>query len=33
MVACMSLGTPPVRPSLQDYVQPTVALLDSGCTS
>ncbi|KAK1372342.1 E4 SUMO-protein ligase PIAL2 [Heracleum sosnowskyi] len=29
IVACMSLGTPPVRPSLQDYVQPTVALLDS----
>ncbi|XP_017237143.1 E4 SUMO-protein ligase PIAL2 isoform X2 [Daucus carota subsp. sativus] len=29
MVARMSLGKPPVRPILQDYVQPTVALLDS----
>ncbi|KAL8101867.1 E4 SUMO-protein ligase PIAL2-like isoform X2 [Apium graveolens] len=29
MVAFMSLGAPPVHPSLQDYVQPTLALLDS----
>ncbi|KAL6565049.1 hypothetical protein OROMI_016499 [Orobanche minor] len=29
IIGCMSLGTPPVRPSWQDYVQPTVAILNS----
>lgn len=33
MVAYMSMATTPVRPSLQDYVHPTVAILDSGCTT
>lgn len=33
VVAYMSTVMAPVRPSLQDYVQPTVDSLDSGCTT